>query len=331
MSSSILKTIQNYLIVYGYSISMILGNIGNVFIVIIFSRQRQTACAIYLICAAVMNIFFVTYSSIAEILLFYYPDRMAGVTIFCKLYRYIVYIVGEEADTMLVLACIDRFLITSDRDNFRAFSTPKRAKYLIFFSFIFWTLFTIHLPIMLTVVNGRCTTPGVYSIIYSVFTIIVVGLIPSITLVIFGYLAYHNMRKMQNRIQPVGRNTIDGNISIQRRDRDLLIIILAEILVYVVTTSPFPLIELAMLIGQYVMPNTSFQYFEIEIFIINLAVFSLFVSSAAPFYTYLISSKSFRREFKQLIMKSYWKLRRQTPVETVSRIDRTVTQPKTRV
>jgi len=165
MSSSTLTTIENLLTVYGYSICMILGNIGNVFIIMIFSRQRQGACAIYLTCAAVMNIVYLTYDGFATIFMFYYPDETMHVIIFCKLYKYILYIFGQEAKTMLVLACIDRFLITSDRVSFRAFSTPKRAKYFILFSLIFWLLSTIHVPIMITVVNGQCNTSGLYSII----------------------------------------------------------------------------------------------------------------------------------------------------------------------
>jgi hypothetical protein len=322
MSSSTLTTIENQLTVYGYSIFMILGNIGNVFIVIIFSRQRQTACAIYLICSAVMNIVYLTYDGIATIVMFYYPDRTTRVIIFCKTYKYILYIFGQEAKTMIVSACIDRFLITSSRANFRAFSTPQRAKYLIVFSFIFWLLSTIHVPIMMTVVNGQCTTSNVYSIIYTVYTIIFVCLIPTITSAIFGYLTYGNMRQMQIRVQPLVQNTINTNTSIQRRDRDLLVIVIAEVVTYFVTTALFPLILLEMLITEYVMPNKSFQYLQIEILIYNIAVFLLYVNTAAPFYTYLISSKSFRREFKQLIIKIYWKLARKTPTEIIFRTGR---------
>ena len=67
MSSSTLTTIQNQLNLYGYSIFMILGNIGNVFIVIIFSRQRQNACSIYLISSAVVNIVYLTFNGIVSI------------------------------------------------------------------------------------------------------------------------------------------------------------------------------------------------------------------------------------------------------------------------
>jgi hypothetical protein len=330
MSTSTLTTIENQLTVYGYSICMILGNIGNVFIVFIFNRQRQTACAIYLICSAVVNIVYLTFDGIATIVMFYYPDRTILVIIFCKLYKYILYIVGQEAKTMIILACIDRFLITSNRASFRAFSTPKRAKYLIFYSFIFWSLSTIHVPIMITVVHGQCTTSGIYSIIYSIYTIIFVSLIPTITSAIFGYLTYRNIRQTRNRIQPIEQNTINANISTQRRNRDLLIIVIAEVVTYFVTTALFPLILLEMLISEYLIPNKSFQYLQIEIFIVNIAVFLLFVNSAAPFYIYLISSKSFRRDFKQLIINSYRKLTRQTPVEIVARTGRRLKQQETR-
>jgi hypothetical protein len=181
---------------------------------IIFSQQRQGACAIYLTCAAVMNIVYLTYDGFATIFMFYYPDETMHVIIFCKLYKYILYIFGQEAKTMLVLACIDRFLITSDRASFRAFSTPKRAKYLIFFSSIFWLLSTIHIPIMTTTINGQCSSSGVYSIFYTIYIIIFVGLIPSITSAIFGYLTYRSLRHMHNRIQPVVQNTINANTSI---------------------------------------------------------------------------------------------------------------------
>jgi hypothetical protein len=262
--------------------------------------------------------------------MFYYPDRTILVIIFCKLYKYILYIVGQEAKTMITLACIDRFLITSNRVSFRAFSTPKRAKYLILYSLIFWSLSAIHVPIMITVVNGQCTTSGIYSIIYFIYTIIFVSLIPTITSAIFGYLTYRNIRQTRNRVQPFVQNAINANIFTQRRDRDLLIIVIAEVVTYFVTTALFPLILLEMLISHYVIPNKSFQYLQIEIFIVNIAVFLLFVNSAAPFYTYLISSKSFRRDFKQLIINSYWKLTRQTPVEIVARTGRRLKQQETR-
>jgi hypothetical protein len=332
MSSSTLTTIQNGLTVYGYSICMLLGNFGNAFIIIIFNRQRQSACGIYLVGAAVMNIVVLTFNGIVTIFSFYHSDRTMQVIIFCKIYVYLLYTIGQVPKTLIVSASIDRFLITSNRASLRAFSTPKRAKYFVLFSLIFWSLFMIPIPIIITVVYGQCTAAGLNSIIESLYTIIFISLIPSITSAIFGYLSYRNIRQMQIRVQPVGQNTINVNNNIHRRDRDLLIIVIAEVIVYVVTTALFPLIQSEMLVTQYVLPNKSFQYVKIEIFILNIAVFLLAVNSAAPFYTYLISSKSFRRDFKQLIINSYWKLTGQTPVvQIIDRTDQGLTQRSTRV
>ncbi len=138
----------------------------------------------------------------------------------------------------------------------------------------------------------------------------------------FGYLTYRNLKQLRKRIQPIVQDTNNTNYSIQRRDRDLLITVIAEVFVYIITTSLFPLVLLEMMITQYVMSNKSFQYIQTEMFTYNISLLLLFIFSAAPFYTYIISSKSFRRDFKQLIIKSYWKLRRQTPVKTAPRADK---------
>jgi hypothetical protein len=331
MSSSTFTTIANILTLYGNPICMILGNMGNIFTTIIFSRQRKSACALYLICSAVWNSVYLTFSSIAGIFAFYYPDRTIHEIIFCKIYSYTLNFVGQVPKTMIILACIDRFLITSARANFRAFSTTKRAKYIIFFSIIFWSIFVIHSPIWTTVVYGQCTAAGVYATVYSFYSLTFVSLIPTMILVIFGFLTYGNMRQMLNRVQPVLQNTGNANISIQRRDRDLLIIVIAEVITYVVTTLLLPLIQLELMITGYVISNKSSQQLQIEYFILNIAYFLLSVNSAAPFYTFLISSKSFRRDFKQLILNGHRNLNGQPPVGTFSKTNRPLAQQETDV
>jgi hypothetical protein len=331
MSSSTLATIQTQLTVYGYSILMISGNIGNTFIIILFHRNRQNPCSIYLSSSALMNIVSVTTFGFVQIFPFSFNDGTIRAIIVCKFYTYILVVLGQAAKTMLVLACIDRFLITNDRASFRAFSTPKKAKYLICFSIIFWFLISIHIAIMTTIASGRCTGIGVYSIFYSIYLAITVVLIPSITLSVFGYLSYLHLRKIGRRIQPTGNDGNDANNFIRRRDRDLLVLVISEVIVYVMTTFLYPVILLEMVISQYIIPNKSVLYLQTEIFIINISGLLLFMNCASPFYTYFISSKSFRRDFQQLIINIYQKLRRQTSVQVVPRTDHTLTQRDTRV
>ena len=331
MSSSTLTTIQTQLNLYGYPIFLILGNIGNVFIVILFSRQRQNPCAIYLISSAIVNNVYLISFGLSQIFPIYYGGETMFAWVFCKIYAYVLNVLGQIARTMLVLACVDRFLITNERATFRAFSTLKRAKWFILFSILFWLLFTIHIPIMRTIINGKCVLFGIYSTIYTFYAIIFVSSIPAIILGIFGYLTYRNIRQMHLRVHPMIHTRVDSNNSIRRQDRDLLIIVISEVLLFIITTISFPLILLEMTISRYIISNKSVQYSQIEIFILTIAYLLLFANSAIPFYIYLISSKSFRRDFKQLIISAYRKLRRQPTIVTVPRTDQTIRHRETGV
>jgi hypothetical protein len=86
-----------------------------------------------------------------------------------------------------------------------------------------------------------------------------------------------------------------------------------------------------MTISRYVVSNKSVRYLQIEGFIFSIAIFLLFVNSAIPFYIYLVSSKSFRRDFKQLIINGYRKLRRKPTILPVLRTNQALTQRETRV
>ncbi|CAF0736907.1 unnamed protein product [Adineta steineri] len=288
MSSATLTTIQTQITLYANSIVVILGDIGNIFIIIIFLRQHQNTCSMYLISAAIFNTFYLTFNRLVQIYPFYYRDETIRAFFLCKIRSYLPTVIGQIAKTMVVFACIDRYLITSEHANFRAFSTPKRAKYFILFSIIFWTLFSSHIAIMSTITNGQCSTSGTYSTIFSIFVIIFIGSLPPITMGICVYLTYRNMKRIHCRIQRVINNT----------------------------TSLYPLILVETMITTYTMPNKSAQHLQIETFILNIAYLLLFVNSGVPFYIYLLLSKSFRRDFKQLFIYIYRKLTRRIQVNS---------------
>jgi uncharacterized membrane protein len=326
MSTSILPTIQSQATLYGYPVLMILGDIGNVFVVIIFSQYRQNTCAIYLIALALINSGYLTFNCFNRIFPFYSGDETIRAFALCKLRSYLPNIMGQLGNTMIIAACIDRFLLTSSRATYRAFSTPKRAKRLIFFAIIFWLLFLSFIPVMSTIVNGQCGTFGIYGTIVSAYLIVFIGLLPPVTLGVFGYLAYRNMRQAHNRIQPVINNEINTNNFMRRRDRELWTMVISEVLVYILTACFYPITLIEMLISQNIIPKKSIQYLQVESFLSFLGFFLLYINRALPFYIYLIVSKPFRRNFVQLFIKFYQKLRRQQQsVEAVPRTDQQLT------
>jgi hypothetical protein len=142
---------------------------------------------------------------------------------------------------------------------------------------------------------------------------------------VFGYLAYRNMRQAHNRIQPVINNEINTNNYLRRRDRDLWTMAISEALFYVLTASFFPINLIQMLISQNLIPNKSVQYLQIQSFLFFIIIFLVLINHASPFYIYLIVSKPFRRNFKQLIIRFYQKLTRQQPALIVARRHQTST------
>ena len=63
-----------------------------------------------------------------------------------------------------------------------------------------------------------------------------------------------------------------------------------------------------------------------EQFIYQIFVFLLYIYSAMPVYTYLISSKSFRRDFKRLMKDIYRILSGQNTAQVATRERKSVMQ-----
>ncbi|CAF1487608.1 unnamed protein product [Adineta steineri] len=146
------------------------------------------------------------------------------------------------------------------------------------------SVYTYHIAIISTIINGECGFYGIYLPIYRIYTVIIIGTIPPIIMDIFGYLTCCNMRRVRGRIQPIVRNTIEGNVFLRQRDRDLLIIVIYEIFIYVIAASLYSLILLESLISDYAMLNKSVQYLQTENFILFLAFLLLTVNSSSPFF-----------------------------------------------
>jgi hypothetical protein len=301
---------------------LILGNIGNTFVAILFGKHRKNACSMYLLCAVVMNNVFLLSNIPLQVYIAYHGDPTLSSPISCKLRYYLPNVWGQMARYFLVLACIDRFAMTSANVHLRAFSRPSTARYLMSIITVFCHLVAIHLPIMITITNERCGPTGSYYTVYTFYLFVFFNLIPPTTMAIFGSLAYLNMRRLHSRVQPV-ENVIAGNQRrrrngrIQRYDRELLSMLLAEVIVYVVTTLLYPFILLETSITNLMAVDKSRQQIQIETFILFVASYLVTLNHAAPFYIYFLTSQAFCRDVKQLLNKS-WRFITRRPDATVT-------------
>ncbi|CAF4098834.1 unnamed protein product, partial [Adineta steineri] len=129
----------------------------------------------------------------------------------------------------LCLILLDRWMITSRSASLRNKSSLKYGRWLILFSFVFWMLFSLHVPIgnpSVTLSSGCMPPPGsTYAIFYTVYTIII-GIFPLFIMILFVFLIMKNLRSRGRAIRPsasLTQQTLNHLPTRQSRSYTLLI------------------------------------------------------------------------------------------------------------
>ncbi|CAF1317992.1 unnamed protein product [Adineta steineri] len=138
----------------------------------------------------------------------------------------------------MVLACIDRFLLSSRDARARSWSQPRFAYRSIACVSLFWILFSIHSLFGSTISSRLGYTqcyiqPGSYTLFVALYSIIINYLLPPTLMAIFGLLTIANIRKTQTRIHPMTRAGY-----LHRKDRHLLRMLLFQVLVNIICAIP---------------------------------------------------------------------------------------------
>ncbi|CAF1458117.1 unnamed protein product [Adineta steineri] len=323
MSSTSFALVQLQVDRYGLLTILIFGNIGNVFIMFLCKNHWKNPCAMYLMSTAMTNILLLTFNIPMTLYSFDYGDPASNSMVLCKLRPYLSNVWSQMGRYFVALACIDRFALTSVHVRFRTFSRLSTARYLIGIMTIVWCIAASHSLVMTTIIDGRCGMTKLNSTIYTIYILVFTSLIPPVTMTIFGYLTYRNMKQLRTRIQPIRNDDMSGrqSFSITSRDRQLLTMVITEIVVYVISMSLYPVILFEMLITNYMNINKSPQYLEIESFIYTIATLLGFANNAAPFYIYYFASSTFRQDFRKLLNSCWFRITRQNLIN--------VDQPRT--
>ena len=140
----------------------------------------------------------------------------------------------------VITACIDRWALCSQNPLIRSFSRPRMAVRVIVFLIVVWTLIPIHLAVFFSNNTGRCIAqPGTYAFAYAIYSVVVIGILPLLLMVLFSCLAWHNLQQIRSRVNPTSQTR--GHLLIHKRDRDLMKMLSGEVLIYCLTTIPYPI------------------------------------------------------------------------------------------
>jgi hypothetical protein len=158
---------------------------------------------------------------------------------------------------------------------------------------------SVHVLIWESIENNRCYVYGLYGQIFSFYTLICTGIIPTSVMIVFGILLIKALRQLRNRVQPYNNNTA-GRLN--RRDINLMKIVLVEVIVYIFCTFGYPLTNIYTTITANMYKTAERE--QIESFInFILANLLLYLNYNTTFYVHIFTSKTYRREVKQFMFK----------------------------
>ncbi|CAF1382815.1 unnamed protein product [Didymodactylos carnosus] len=280
-------------------IHLVLGNTGNILNCVVFLQKplRKNSCSKYFLASSVVNIFILNFGILTNLYSINYRNPLSYSFIYCKLRTYILHSLLMLSRTYIVLACIDRFALCSPHAKRRQFSRPHVADLLIPLTAIIWFIIPIHIPIFIIFEQQKCVMLGLYYIFFSIYALIFAGTAPPILMITFSLLAYQNIRRIRNRIQPdVGVS----RVRIKNRDHQLMSMLFVEVVVYILSTVLYPLNTIYSALTLYDSRKNA-ERLSIENFLTFLTgAFLLYINNSSTFYIYCITSKTFRQELKKV-------------------------------
>jgi hypothetical protein len=205
--------------------TLVAGVLGGFLIIIVFlSLQtfRESSCAFYLTIMSLANIGQLLTGLLSRIMITGFNIDWTQTSLFyCKLRYFIFQTCTLISLTCICLATIDQFFITCSRPRWQQWSSIKVARRLTaVFSFI-WSLHGIFYLVFRALVESPLTDKVSCSITNVVFAqyhnyffaLILIGCLPLFITVLFGFLAYYNVRQRTHRALPLVRRELDNQLS----------------------------------------------------------------------------------------------------------------------
>jgi hypothetical protein len=308
-----LNSAQYYLFRFASPVVIFFGSIGCIINLMVFTQKilRKNSCSIYFIAYNIANFIFIYGASFYVTLsVGYNIDASVQNLVLCRLRFYTTVLSNCLCSFYLVLASIDRVLITSSNARTRQRSTLRMAYICVIGGTIFWTLFHTHILILTNIIQTSANVlicysqPGVDRIFLTYYSL-TKELLALTLLIGCGLRSIKNIRNSARRLGAATgasasvtavTNTTQPTSS---KDKQLAFMLLMDTLIYGLFNSTFVIFLLYQQITQYYVK--SFTQIQIENIVRNLAQFAATIPVSTSFYTNLIASKTFRNEVKKVL------------------------------
>ena len=308
------KSTEKYFYQIGGPILIFFGTIGCILNSIVFTQKnlRKNPCSIYFLAFNAANLLYI-WSSILPLTLSlgYNIDASARILAICRIRLYTTILSNCWSAFYLILASIDRVLITSASARIRQRSTCRFAYISLAIGIPFWTLFHVHALIATAIVQVAPRTficyfqSGFYLAFISYYALIK-EVSTLFLLIICGLWSIKNIRKSAQRIAPSVHSSVTASVATRTlrsnssKDHQFILMLVMDIIFYV----SFSLMFAFFLIYQQITQNEmkTIERTQIENSVRNFCLFGVGISFASSFYANLSISKTFRTELKKIVL-----------------------------
>lgn len=316
-SSSIdsLAYAAKYLYQYGAILLLIFGNLGCILNILIFTKKtlRKNPCSIYFIAGNIFDIFFLNSLLLSTTLETVFNLSVTTKhLVICRLEYYTSLFSNVLSTYCLILASIDRVLVTSPNVSTRQRSNLFSTYIFVLFGTLFWMVF--HSPSLIftniTYINENVSICfyqiGFYLTFISYYSIIK-ETSSILLLLFFGLWTIRNIRRLRRVVHPTNTfqsAVIQQNVPqrIQSKDRQYVSMVLLDIVIFTIFSSTAAIFLTQQQITQY--QQKSIEQVKIEIFFKYLVIFVLHIPFGSGCYTNFLVSKAYRNAMKNIFSRN---------------------------
>ncbi|CAF4053539.1 unnamed protein product, partial [Adineta steineri] len=285
--------------IYGSLVFLLMGVFGNSMNILVFSSvrtYRTNPCSFYFLIGSIFdNLYLLINLTTRLVSTISGVDSTSTSLIWCKIRQFCIVTPSVITLSCSSLATIDQFVVTSKHARLRRCSSIKSAHWIVFIVIICWCLHGIPCLVTSNIVgddsNKDCTiTNATYSVYIPIFVFLFLCIIPMFIMILFGCLAYRNIQQTTHLAE-------------QHVDRQLMRMVLTQVVLVVVSNTPFGAVTAYGLITAGINKDLNRQlkeYFAISILI--LISYSYYIGN---FYIFFISSSRFRQTLKDRIF--WWR------------------------
>lgn len=296
-----------YIYKYVLLVIYILGNIGNLISFVIFMKKswKKNVCVFYFKFCLLFNTCYINCSTLGFILINGFQINFHNFNqSICKMYFYFTLLFGTLTPTILILASIDRLLISSQNVDTRLYSSRRLACFSISISTFFWAMYNIH---ALVKVDLQQIYPGYFTctydlsriylnfVTYSLATIHLAFFLLMIILCLFAFKNVHRIRAVSHRTRPRQVR------SMTRKDFQLLRCLFLQDVLFI----GFGMLLIIYYIYYAITKDQSRSILDQGIinFLSKFFTFLYTIPFCANFFVFTFVSKAFRYEMKRALYR----------------------------